>query len=104
MMRQPGTYTAGPFGGNGGRTEKFDIEVDLIRFFDKERPDKPWFPAEVLMSMARQSDQFRSVEEKFDKPIPGFNQFVHQATVVDAKDRLFGRSGAATIGERLPNG
>ena len=84
-------------------TSQFQIDRDGIRFFDN-RPEQPWLSAEALMSIARQSGNFSSIEEAFDQYVPGLQQVIHVAILVDKEGRIYKRSAAATMGEKLPNG
>jgi hypothetical protein len=102
---QPRTFTAAQLAVIGQITSSYDIDAERIRFLNEGRPNDPWFPPDVLMSMARQSGKFQSIAERHDQFIPPpLNQVVHQATVIDDHDRLYTRSGAATVGEKLSNG
>lgn len=83
-------------------TSKFEIDVTRILFLNPDRPEEPWFPAEELMSIARQAGGFQSIGEQFDQYIPNLNQVVHIATVVDAQGRAYSRTGVATQGEKIP--
>jgi hypothetical protein len=79
---------------------RFEIDGDRVLFLDPEKPAKPWLPAEVLASIARQTGRFREIEEGFDQYIPApLNQVVHYARVIDEEGRAWRRSGVATVGE-----
>lgn len=82
---------------------QFELDESGIRFFP-EQPDEPWLSAETLMSIARQSGAFQSIEETFDQFVAPLDQVIHNALVIDKQGRLFKRSGAAKLGETLPFG
>lgn len=80
---------------------KYEIDTERILFLNENKPEEPWFPAEELMSIARQAGGFQAISEQFDQFIPNLNQVVHIATVVDAQGRTYSQSGVATMGESL---
>ena len=84
--------------------EQYGIDRERILFLNSERPLEPWIPAEELMSIARQSGGFQSVEETFSEWVPGLNQVIHQAVVIDSQGRSYKRSGVATMGEGAESG
>ncbi|HYX72154.1 MAG TPA: hypothetical protein VE732_05235 [Nitrososphaera sp.] len=84
-------------------TKQFEIDSDRILFLNPRRPEEPWLPAEELLIIARKVGGFQSIGEQFDQFIPGLNQYVHIATVIDKDGRTYSRSGIATEGETLPN-
>lgn len=81
--------------------ENFEIDPTKILFLNREQPLEPWLPADVLMGIARQSGLFKAINEEFATYIEPLKQVVHVATVIDPEDRIFTRTGAATLGERL---
>jgi hypothetical protein len=84
------------FGLNGADTEG-------ILFLDRSKKLKPWFPYDVGLTIARQSDDLGGIEEHYISYIDPLRQVVHSATVTDARGRTFTRSGVAKIGEKLDN-
>ena len=84
--------------------EQYGIDSERILFLNEERPLEPWFPAEELMSIARQSGGFQSIEETFTEWVPGLNHVIHQAVVIDGQGRSYKRSGVATMGEEAESG
>lgn len=85
-------------------TENFDIDSEGIRFLNPNKKDEPWFPAEVLQSIARQSDRFHGIAVEFATYIEPLKQIVYITTVTDNNNRIFTRSGAAGINETIPGG
>ena len=83
--------------------KRFEIDTEGIRFLNSKKPTEPWFPAEVLQSIARQSEHFRGSAVVFSTNIEPLKQMVHVATVTDSDDRTFTRSGAAGLNERIPD-
>lgn len=82
-------------------TQKFEIDEEKILFLNPNKPDEPWLSAEVLMSIARQSGGFQTIEESFDQYIPGLEQVAHTAIVVDKDGRVYKRSGVASLSETV---
>ena len=83
-------------------TTRFNIDPDQIKFLNPDRPDEPWLSAEALITIARQSGNFRTIEEEFSQYIQPLHQVVHIATVIDHEGRVYRRTGVATIGESVP--
>ncbi len=80
--------------------QQFDIDAERVYFLNEEKPEEPWLPAESLLTIARQSGNFQTIDESFDQYIAALSQVVHRATVIDRDGRTYTRSGVATIGER----
>ena len=78
---------------------QFGIDGERILFLNPRNPNEPWIPTGVLEQIALQMDGYRSSAVNHDKFIPQTSQVVYTATVTDAADRVFTRSGVATIGE-----
>lgn len=76
------------------------IDPDDITFLDN---GEPWLASKVRLSIARESGEFSSLEEKFDQYIGSLGQVVHICTV-ERDGRLYSRSGIADVGEQLANG
>jgi hypothetical protein len=85
-------------------TQNFDIDETRILFLNPRDEAEPWIPADELTSIARQHGGFKSIGVEHEKFIPETNQVIYTATVVDAQDRIYIRSGAATFGETAGNG
>lgn len=83
--------------------KRFGIEPDRILFLNPRDANDPWIPPDEMMSIARQHGGFTLVSVTHDKFIGETSQQIYTATVVDAQERTFVRSGVATLGER-PNG
>jgi hypothetical protein len=79
---------------------QFYIDAARVLFLNEEKPEEPWLPAEALITIARQSGGFQAIDESYRDYIPGLNQVVHSATVVDRDGRSYTRSGVATVDER----
>lgn len=79
---------------------RFGIDPERIYFLNEDKPDEPWLPAEALVTIARQTEDFQTIDESFDQYIGPLNQVVHRATVITKDGRTYTRSGVATIGER----
>lgn len=79
---------------------EFGIDGSRVMFLNGE----PWLPSDVLMTIARRSGKFLSIEEDFKEFVPVVKQFVHTARLVDRGGMVFQRSGVATVGEQLPTG
>ena len=80
--------------------EQFNIDPERILFLNESKPEEPWLPAEALMTIARQSGDFKGIDESVDQYIEPLKQIVHRATVIDAVGRTYTRCGVATLGER----
>lgn len=83
-----------------GLARRFDIDVERIYFLNEEKPEEPWLPAESLITIARQSEEFQTIDESFDQFIAPLNQVVHRSTVITKAGRTYTTSGVATIDER----
>ncbi len=83
--------------------KRFGIEPDRIQFLNQRDENDPWIPPDELMSIARQHGGFKMVSVIHDKFVPETAQQIYTATLVDAQDRTFTRTGVATLGE-TPNG
>lgn len=81
-------------------SQRYGIDPTGITFLNN---GEPWLTSRMRLEIARQSEEFQSVDENFDQMIPQLNQVVHSAEVIDRDGRRFRRSGVAAIGERLPN-
>jgi len=80
--------------------QQFDIDAERILFLNEEKPEEPWLPAESLLTIARRSGNFQTIDESFDQYIEPLSQVVHRATVIDREGMTYTRSGVATINER----
>lgn len=76
-----------------------NIDPERVLFLRDDKPLEPWLPPEALITIARQSDKFKHLDEGFQEYIAPLNQVVHHATFIDADGNTFGRSGVATIKE-----
>jgi hypothetical protein len=83
-----------------GLAARFNIDPERIYFLNPDKQDEAWLPAESLITIARQSGDFQTIDEGFDQFIDPLNQIVHYAAVVTKGGLTFRRSGVATIGER----
>ncbi len=83
--------------------QNFNIAGDKVQFLNDADPLEPWLNSKALIAIARQSGEFQQIAESFSEFIPGLDQIVHTATIVDPKGRGYTRSGVAKLGERLPN-
>jgi hypothetical protein len=83
--------------------KRFGIDPERILFINARDQNDPWIPPDELMSIARQHGGFKLVSVTHDKFVGETAQQIYTATVVDALDRTFVRSGVATLGEK-PNG
>jgi hypothetical protein len=81
----------------------FNIQGDRVLFLSRQDPIDPWIPYDQLVAIARQSGRFQSIAESYVEYISDLKQLIHSATVIDPDGRSYIRSGAATIGEKLPN-
>jgi hypothetical protein len=81
----------------------FNIQPERILFLNRQDPTDPWIPYDQLVAIARQSGEFKTISETYCEYIPELQQLIHSATVIDPDGRSYIRSGAATIGEKLPN-
>lgn len=81
---------------------RFGIDGERILFLNSRDENDPWIPPSVLEQIARQMEGYRSSSVQHDKFIPQTSQTVYLATVTDSLDRIFTRSGVATVGE-IPN-
>jgi len=77
-----------------------EIDPERVLFLNPNKPTEPWFPSEVLIAIARNTGKFDVIEEGFDQYIQPLNQVVHYASVT-RDERVFRRSGVATIGESI---
>jgi hypothetical protein len=84
--------------------KQYGIDPNRVFFPDSNNPSKPWLGADELLAIARKSDRFMEVVEGFDAYIPGLNQVVHRARLVDRDGHAFERCGVATINEPTPDG
>ncbi len=78
---------------------QFGIDGERILFLNSRDENDPWIPPSVLEQIARQMEGYRSSSVQHDKFIPQTSQTVYLATVTDSLDRVFTRSGVATVGE-----
>lgn len=81
-------------------SEQFNIDPERILFLNEKNPEEPWLSAEALVTIARQTGNFQTIDESYDQLIVPLNQVVHRATVIDREGRTYSRCGIATIGER----
>lgn len=75
------------------------IDADRILFLNSRNPNEPWLRPSLLEIIARQFDEYRSSSVSHDKYIPETGEVIYIATVTDSKDRIFSRSGVATVSE-----
>lgn len=83
--------------------QSFEIDTEKILFLNRLKPLEPWLSYDALVAIARRSGDFSQISESYSEYIPELKQLVHTATVVDPQGRIYMRSGAATIGEKLVN-
>ncbi len=83
-----------------GLVKQFDIDAERIYFLNEDNPEEPWLPAESLITIARKSEEFQTIDESFDQYIGPLNQVVHRSTVITRAGRTYTSSGVATIDER----
>ncbi len=83
--------------------KRFGIDPERILFINPRDANDPWIPPDELMSIARQHGGFKLVSVTHDKFISETMQQIYTATVVDAQERTFVRSGVAMLGEK-PDG
>lgn len=76
-----------------------NIDADRVRFLNSDNPHEPWLPPEALITIARQSDRFKALDEGYQEFIAPLRQVVHHATFIDVGGCTFGRCGVATIDE-----
>lgn len=79
--------------------DNFGVDPQRILFLDPNKPDEPWLPSEVLTQIARDADLFKAIDEEYANYIEPLGQIVHRATVVDKQDRIYTRSGVASLVE-----
>lgn len=79
--------------------DQFGIDGERILFLNSRNPNEPWIPPTILEQIALQMEGYRSSSVEHDKFIRETSQVVYVATVTDAKERVFTRSGVATVGE-----
>lgn len=82
---------------------RYGIDPERVFFPDKSQPQKPWLGADELMTIARRSNRFQSLEERFHTHIATLNQIVYAARVIDTEGRIFERIGVASVGEKAPD-
>ncbi len=83
-------------------SKQHGIPKDAIYFLNPKKPDEPWLPASALMTIARRSPEVKTISERFDQFIEPLKQVVYVATVILNNDRVFERSGVASLDEKLP--
>jgi hypothetical protein len=83
--------------------DDFNIDPEKILFLNRDNPLEPWLNYKALVAVARQSELFQEISERFVEFIVPLSQVVHEATIVDPDGRTYRRSGVAMIGETLPN-
>jgi len=83
--------------------ENFGIDGTRVLFLNPDDHSDPWLNSKALLTIARQSGDFKQVATTYSEYIPLLKQIVWSSTVVDQHDRGYTRSGVATIGEKLPN-
>lgn len=79
-----------------------DSDIGRCLFFSQDQ-EIPYVPPELLIRVARMTQQFSSIEPEFSSHVAALNQLIYKATVVDRDGRSITRIGVATIGEK-PNG
>jgi len=67
-------------------------------YFSREQ-DRPYIPPDLLITIARQTGQFQSIEPTYSTYVQGLEQLIYKATVVDQDGRSITRVGVATLGE-----
>lgn len=85
--------------------KNFDLSAEDIGrclFFSQDQ-ERPWIPSDLLVSIARRTGQFSSIDTEFSSYVRGLEQLIYKATVIDQDGRSVTRTGVATIGE-TPNG
>src|SRR5947209_19007520 len=83
-----------------GLAVRYNIDPERIYFLNPDKTEEAWLPAESLITIARQSGDFQTIDEGFDQFIAPLNQIVHRATVITKAGNTFTRSGVATVNER----
>lgn len=78
---------------------EYGIDPERILFLNPRNQNEPWIPPTLLETIARAFDDYRSSSVAHDKFIPETAEVIYIATVTDSKNRIFSRSGVATIGE-----
>jgi hypothetical protein len=84
------------------------IDLEQLRQFGIQPEDvlkiegNPWLSSEQLTAIARQIGKFKLIDVNFDD-VKG-DQIVYKAVVTTGDDQTFGRSGVATVGEKLTSG
>lgn len=79
--------------------DQFGIDGERVLFLNSRDQNEPWIPPSILEQIALQMDGYRSSSVQHDKFIPQTSQTIYLATVTDNLDRVFIRSGVATVGE-----
>jgi hypothetical protein len=79
-----------------------DGDRDRCLFFSQDQ-DRPYIPPELLISIARSTQHFQSIDPEYSTYVEALKQLIYKATVVDIDGRAITRIGVATIGEK-PNG
>jgi hypothetical protein len=84
--------------------QTFQIDGSKILFLNEKNRLEPWLNYKALSRIAKLSGRFRSLAEHFATYIEPLRQVVYSATVIDSDNFEYTRSGAATVGESLPEG
>jgi len=78
---------------------EYGIDGERILFLNPRNHNEPWLPPTILEAIARTFDEYRSSSVQHDKFIPETREVIYMATVTDSKERIFSRSGVATVAE-----
>jgi hypothetical protein len=83
---------------------RYGFPREMVLFPNKRKPTAPWLAKDALLTIARKSEEIRSVSERFDKYIPDLGQVVHIGRVELQDGRVFEVTGVASLSEKLPDG
>ncbi len=77
----------------------YRIDGDRVLFLKANKPNEAWLPPDILTQIANQAALFKTIDEEYTNYIEPLGQVVHRATVIDTNDRIFARSGVASLTE-----
>ncbi|MCP9496254.1 MAG: hypothetical protein MSG64_17560 [Pyrinomonadaceae bacterium MAG19_C2-C3] len=77
----------------------YGIDGDRVLFLKPHKPHEAWLPPDILTQIANIAGLFKSIDEEYANYIEPLGQVVHRATVIDTNDRIFARSGVASLTE-----
>lgn len=84
--------------------QQYGLDPARILFLNPRKPTEPWLPPELLLTVARKTVNFRSIEHRYSDFIPELEQIIYTATVIDEQGRSFTSPGVATLREKTPGG